>query len=384
MWTAEDLRMVLRRGEDSRHQFKQNLHNATSLAGELVAFANGAGGYLILGVADDGTVTGLRAEDVRRLNQLLASTATDMVRPAISIQTENIELDGLLVMVVSIPAGISPPYSDHQGVWWVKQGSDKRRVTAREELRRMFQAGKLVMADEVPIASATLDDLDRYALGEYLQAVYEQDLPTSDQALRQLLISLRLWIDQAPTLAGLLLFGKSPQTFFPHLVVKGVSFFGDDMTGSEYRDSEDMRGALLRLYHGSMAFLTRNLRKLQNGQGFNSGGIMEVPRQALEELVQNALIHRDYFVPAPVRLLIFDHRIEIISPGALPNSLTVEQIKQGISLLRNPTLANRAFRLLPYRGLGSGIPRAMHLVPDLQLINQPDLNQFKAIIPRPT
>lgn len=115
------------------------------------------------------------------------------------------------------------------------------------------------------------------------------------------------------------------QRFRPQFVVKRVSFFGNDPAGTRYRDSQDFHGNLLELYKGTMSFLTRNLRWLQNGKGFNTEGDMEVPPTALEELVVNMLLHRDYFISAPWRIMIFDDCIELISPGALPNNLTADE-----------------------------------------------------------
>ena len=129
---------ILPRGEDSRHQFKQNITNPESVAGDLVAFSNSKGGMIIIGVNDQGTVVGLSADDIRRINQLVSNTATNCVRPSVNPTTENISVGGLLVMVVTVQEGISKPYADNNGVFWVKSGADKRRVTSREEVQRML------------------------------------------------------------------------------------------------------------------------------------------------------------------------------------------------------------------------------------------------------
>ena len=105
-------------------------------------------------------------------------------------------------------------------------------------------------------------------------------------------------------------------------------------------------------------------------------------KAVFEEILVNALVHRDYFTNAPMRLLIFTDRIEIISPGHLPNHLDAEQIRFGLSNLRNPALASHAFHLLPYRGLGSGIPRAMAAWPDIEFIDDRRGNQFKVMVRR--
>jgi ATP-dependent DNA helicase RecG len=109
-------------------------------------------------------------------------------------------------------------------------------------------------------------------------------------------------------------------------IVKAVSYPGTDIHACEYRDSQDIQGKLEDVFNQALSFITRNIKHVQAGQGVNSLGLLEVPKIVLEELLVNALIHRDYFVSAPIRIFIFDDRIEIISPGHLPNNLTIESL----------------------------------------------------------
>jgi hypothetical protein len=128
--------------------------------------------------------------------------------------------------------------------------------------------------------------------------------------------------DGVLNLAGLLLFAELPQRFKPAFVVKAVKYPGTDIHTSKYDDTEDFAGPLRRVFDDALAFVMRNLRKVQAGRGVNSPGVPEIPPVAFEELLVNALVHRDYLISAPIRLFIFDDRIEIISPGTLPNNLT--------------------------------------------------------------
>lgn len=377
---------LIAKGEDSRTQFKQNTHSAESLAGELTAFSNSSGGRLLIGVDNQGNLHGLSQDDVRRLNQLIANTATNNVRPSINPETENLIVGDDLVMVVTVREGISKPYSDNNGVFWVKCGSDKRRVTSREEIQRLLQGAGLVHADEVPVDGTTLDDLDDGHFEMFFEAQYgvtvEESLRDSGMSMSQLLHNLRLARDETLNLAGLLLFGKNPQRHRPAFVVKAVSFLGNDPAGEKYRDSEDLSGCLRDLHAKTISFLTRNLRKVQGKKGFNTDGEIEIPSVALEELVVNMLLHRDYFVSAPWRVMIFDNRVELFSPGALPNNITVENIRNGISNIRNPIITSFATKELPYRGIGTGVRRALAALPELELESDGDMNQFTARLPR--
>jgi predicted HTH transcriptional regulator len=385
---AIELIELIDRGEDSRTQFKvaQDVTNTKSLAGEMVAYANSRGGRILIGIDNHGSVVGLSPDDIRRINQLISNTATDCVRPSINPETENIAVGGKVVMVVTVPQGISKPYSDNDGVFWVKSGADKRRVTSREEVQRMLQSSDLVHADEIPVEGATSGDIDLEHFGTFFEKQFGEPLDDmlgkAGISLGQLLNNLGLARETALNLAGVMLFGRNPQRHRPAFVIKAVSFVGNDPAGDKYRDSQDILGCLRDLYKGTISFLTRNLRRLQDEKGFNTEGDLEVPPAALEELVVNMLLHRDYFISAPWRVFMFDNRIELISPGALPNNLTVENIRNGISNIRNPLIASFATKELPYRGIGTGIRRALKAVPDLELESDHERNLFIAHIPR--
>jgi len=159
-------------GEDSRHQFKRNANNADGLAAELAAFANSGGGQLFLGVKDNGSITGLDAADVRRLNQILSNAASQHVRPPVHPLTENVQTDQGIVMAVEVPDGLAKPYLDHQGRIWVKQGADKRHVTSREEMQRILQRSALVHSDVVPVTGTSTEDIAEKAFVSYFDQRY--------------------------------------------------------------------------------------------------------------------------------------------------------------------------------------------------------------------
>ena len=381
--TAEQLQALILLGEHSRQQFKRRISHPDALAAELVAFSNSGGGTLLIGVDDDGTIAGLDAAEVRRSNQMLSNTASQHMRPPISFQTENVQTEQGLVIVVSIPDGISKPYLDHQGRIWIKQGADKRQLIAREELQRMFQRAALVYADVVPVADTTSADLNEIAFRRYLEQHYGDNSDYAKLPLDAVLQNLGLGDGRELNLSGLLLFGSNPQRWRPVCSVKAVAFPGTRLTDTRYLDSQDIGGTLINQYTEALAFIKRNLHRVQGDQGFNSPGILEIPEIVLQELLVNALVHRDYFTSAPIRIMVFTDRLEIISPGHLPDSLSIEDVRQGKTNRRNPTLAEHAFRLLPYRGMGSGIPRALEEWPHIELISEVTGNQFTARAKRP-
>lgn len=377
-----ELLEIAARGEDSKHQFKQNVTSSASLAAEIVAFANSGGGDIFIGVADDGTITGHDTTNVGRLNQLIANTASGAVRPPINLLTENVAVSTGVVIVVTIPDGLSKPYMDNNGAIWVKSGSDKRKVTSREEMQRMFQSALLVHGDDVPIPSTSVADIDLEYFRWFFKVRFDQELEEQRLSLGQVLSNMRLLSNEALTVTGVLLFAREPQVFLPIFHIKAVCYPGNDIHPSTYIDSEDILGRIQTQFEKSLSFVLRNLRREQMGQGVNSTGEAEIPRIVLEELLANALIHRDYFVSAPIRIFVFGDRVEIISPGHLPNNLTLANIRSGNSNIRNPILTSYATKVIPYRGLGTGILRAVKAYPDIEFVDDRDGNLFKAIISR--
>lgn len=374
---------LLSRGEDSRQQFKTDINNADALAAEIVAFSNTAGGRIFIGVSDDGSVRGLSGADVARLNMLIANVASQVVRPAVNPLTENVPHPAGTVLVLSIAEGINKPYMDKNGVIWVKNGSDKRRATSREELQRLFQQAGLVHADETPVAGLSAGDVDMPYFETFFEQQFGEPLAQHNQPLPQLLANMNLMNQGLLNVAGGLLFAKSPHYALPAFIVKAVAFVGTEIEDERYIDSRDITGKLADVFQQTLGFIVANTRAVQGEQGFNTQGQPEIPRIVWEELVANALIHRDYFVSAPIRVLVFADRVEIISPGHLPNNLTIENIKAGNSNMRNPILASFAAKLLPYRGLGSGLLRSLRAWPQIELIDDRVGNLFKAIVARP-
>ena len=173
---------IIGRNEDGRNQFKANVTNETSLAQEMVAFSNSGGGTIFIGVSNDGTFSGLRSEDMGRLNQLTSNAASQQVRPPINPQTENINAPEGLVMRIVVPDGIAKPYMDKNGVIWVKSASDKRKATSREEIQRLYQRAGLIHGDEIPVPGLTIADLDSDYFKDFFErnfgeTVDDQELP---------------------------------------------------------------------------------------------------------------------------------------------------------------------------------------------------------------
>ncbi len=372
---------IIARGEDSKHQYKANIHNIDSLAAEIVAFSNSGGGKIIIGVEDKSwAVVGLTPNDINRLNQLVANAATQSVRPPVNPITENVNHPDGLVMIVTIPDGISKPYMDNNAAIWVKSGSDKRKVTSREEIQRMFQSAGLLHGDEIPANGISVSDIDLSFFEEFFQKEYGETLDAQENSLKNIFENMNLAKSGNLNIAGAILFAKQAHFRLPTFIIKAVAYPRNDVDEDDYMDSRDIVGKVSDMFQQTISFITINIQQKQSMQTVNSTGEPEIPRIVLEELIANALIHRDYFISAPIRIFIFSNRIEIISPGHLPNNLTIENIKSGNSNIRNPILASFATKLLPYRGLGNGIRRAIKAYPNIEFVDDRDNNMFKVVI----
>jgi len=377
-----ELLQILAKGEDSLNQFKKNVTNPDSMAAEIVAFCNGQGGTIYIGVDDDGSVSGLSSGDIQRLNQLISNVASQHIIPAVNPMTQNILIDDKLILVLKIPKGMNKPYHDKNGIFWVKSGSDKRKATSREEIQRLFQSSGLVHADESPANALTIIDLDMDYFRNFFQKRYGETLEEQSLSLVQTITNMNLGNEGELNLTGALLFSKNPSSRLPSFIVKAGAFPGEKITTDTYIDSRDIKGKMSDIFQQTMNFVFSNIKHIQGDQSINSPGQYEIPRIVLEELIVNALVHRDYFISAPIRVFVFSNRIEIISPGHLPNNLTLENIKAGNSNSRNPVLASFANQILPYRGYGSGILRALENYSAINFEDDRDGNLFRVTIER--
>jgi predicted HTH transcriptional regulator len=369
---------IIKAGENSIVEFKQETVHQASLLQEIVAFANTEGGIIVFGVEDNtDKIVGLSKSQVDEIDKKVANITNDLIRPYLQIITNTALIDDKLLLTITVPKGSNKPYNT-KGAIFVRQGTTKRLLTDKDEILRLYQASGNLYADEMLVEGTSINDIDKDKIKEYLKAQKKEKTNIDER----LLINLGTLRNGNLTLGGLLFFGKNPQQYKSVFLIKAVSFLGNSIGGSDYRDSIDIEGTIPELFDKGMKFFENNLTHIQHDQNFNSEGILEISQIAIEELLQNALIHRDYLKNASIRLLIFDNRIEIISPGKLPNSLTVENIKLGNAVARNNLLVSYCSKVMNYRGLGSGITRALEEQKNIELINDIEGEQFIVKIPR--
>ena len=398
----DDILKQIKAGEVSGVQFKERILDKYDIACELVAFSNSHGGKLVVGIKDKtGEINALSYSEVQETTNLLSDIASENVVPSILIKIDTVEVEDGNLVVATVKEGLNKPYHDNKGIVWVKNGADKRKVFDNAELAEMMTDCGSFAPVEAGVRDATVNDLDattiKQFLGNRFDRVLEKKGLTGDafneasldmicsaiakgHDCEKILRNLRfIRPDGSLTVAAMLLFGKYTQRWMPMMTAKCICFAGNSVGSKVFRDKvndADMEGNLLHQYDTIMDFFTRNLHNVQVGEEFNSIGKLEIPYTSLVEFTVNSLVHRSLNMKAPVRIFIFDNRVEIHSPGALPNGLTIDDIKAGTSMPRNMFLFNNAIYLLPYTGVGSGITRALDEDVNVTFMNNDKAQEF--------
>ena len=398
----DDILKQIKAGEVSGVQFKERILDKYDIACELVAFSNSHGGKLVIGIKDKtGEINAMSYSEVQETTNLLSDIASENVVPSILIKIDTVEFEEGNLVVATVKEGLNKPYHDNKGIVWVKNGADKRKVFDNAELAEMMTDCGSFAPDEAGVRYATVNDLDattiKLFLGNRFERVLEKKGLTGDtfneasldmicsaiakgHDCEKILRNLRfIRPDGTLTVAAMLLFGKYTQRWMPMMTAKCICFAGNSVGSKVFRDKvndADMEGNLLHQYDTIMDFFTRNLHNVQVGDEFNSMGKLEIPYTSLVEFTVNSLVHRSLNMKAPVRIFIFDNRVEIHSPGALPNGLTIDDIKAGTSMPRNMFLFNNAIYLLPYTGVGSGITRALDEDINVTFMNNDKAQEF--------
>ena len=374
-----ELLEIIANGENSGVEFKRDDIRAEALAREIVAMANLRGGMVLLGVEDDGTISGLQREDLETwvMNAILGH-----VHPMLLPFYEVVALDdGKRVAVVSITMGTSKPYVlRHNGREdiYIRVGSTVR-FADRDQQARLFATGGLLHSETMPVSGAAFDALDRERLQDYLLSqAGDREVPATEDAWLNRMVGLGFMTDvngAAPvcTIAGLVLFGRTPRRFLRQAGIRWMAFSGVDKSYQALDDTildGPLVGRFARQDGGSRELIERGLiedlmDRLQGqplvstegenlGDGLRRERIWHYPPEALREAVVNALAHRDWTRTLEVEIIAYSNRLEVLSPGALQNSMTVEKMLAGQRSPRNTTIVGvlRDYGYVDARGMG--------------------------------
>ena len=370
-----ELLELIRNDENSGVEFKRDDVVPEKLAAEMVALLNLEGGHILLGIEKDRTVSGL-TRDRHLAEEWVMGAARTHIQPGAIPYWETIDWDETKVVgIVSLPRDApDKPYKAKRGSAWVTKvrvGTTTRDATREEEERLYQQAGRLRYGLK-PVLGVSVDSLDSRRLYDYFVRVLGGSAPAGDDVdeWRTLLSNLDLATTStgrtAATVDGMLLFGRNPKRSLPQSCIRAICYPGDEPDYATRAD-EDLKGPLVPLcdhddspvepglVDQAWDFVRRNTAPSARLEGTRRIDRWEIPEAVVREAVGNALVHRDYsIVGTDIMLAIFSDRIEIVSPGRLPNTVTPEGIRSGMRYARNQTLVNvmRDYGYVDARGMG--------------------------------
>jgi len=355
-----DLTSLLKNGENSFVEFKRDDIRPEQLAKELVAFANLKGGTLSFGVEDNGAISGIKRENCE---EWVMSVIAGLVYPTLFPYYEEVLVNNERVAVITVPMGVSKPYYVKiKGRYdaYVRLGS-QTRLARPEELRRLFQMSGLFHGELVPVDRSLIDTWDVRRLENYFQITRDtKNLPALESTTEWQKLALHLeWMTKLEsnhifgTIAGHLFFHPEPRKYLVQAGLAMTVFKGNEKDYDAIA-RETVNLPLVALFtwdavnirklreEGLIEYTFRWLRPYLSREvlvdNIRRERIWDYPEDVLREALLNAFAHRDWTIQTDVELSVYKDRLEIISPGSLPNTVTVERMKEGCRMPRNPII----------------------------------------------
>ncbi len=362
--TAKEVETLIQQGEGYNVEFKQSIPSkASDLAEEICAFANAAGGVLIIGVNDKGNIVGVSLDNTAksRLQNIL-----NAVEPAFPAQMQEVEIQGKKLLCIECPSGKEKPYTV-SGSIIVRNGPNSEKITSVQRMRDFFQQSDKIFFDETICKNFSYPS-------DFNTNYFEQFLKdagiTAKLTREQLIKNLRLVNDEDKFLNGaVLFFANDVQKFFDHAMIRCVLFKGTDKRF--ILDSKEIQGNLVEQFNETMKYLISklNLRyEIENQRGGARKEVLEIPETVFRESIINSLCHRDYYEKGAVTMVeIYDDRVTISNPGGLVSSITKNEFGTK-SLSRNPLVFGLMQRINLVEKVGSGITRMKDAMKDAGLI----------------
>ncbi|MFQ5652754.1 MAG: ATP-binding protein [bacterium] len=353
---ASEVQKLVIQGEGQQLEFKRSLAELETAVRAVAAFANSNGGVVLLGVRDSGEIVGVEVGE--HTKERLSTAITDSTDPIVYPSIEIIAVEGKVVMAIKVEASQNRPHLC-KGRAYKRVGATDVQLS-RDEYERLLLARATAIYDRQPLIGTHFSDLSEERIHWYLrQRAEKRGVSIPDMPLPDLLTGMGSAVEQAgeiiPTQAGMLCFGKNPHKSIPHSQVRIARFKGASTT--HFIDRADLRGTLPEMIDAAEQFVRRNTRLAAKIVGFRRREVTEYPFEAIREAICNAVCHRDYRIEgATVRIMVFDDRIEVNSPGGLPPGVTLDNIERK-HVLRNPLIANYLYDIFYIEKWGTGIAR---------------------------
>ena len=366
-----DPRAIIAAGENAKTEFKRDDRTLRPerLAREIAAFANMNGGMIVIGVEDDGTVSGVTRRNLQAW--LMDTVIGRYIDPQLVPDYDEFVLDEKQIAVVTVPAGSAKPYAvrhQERTDYYIRLGDTVQRA-GREQMARLFQAGGLVSVEKMPVHGSSLADLDMRRLEDYFLSVLGEEAVADWRRTllnRELLVADE-WRPEVRNCshAGIVLFAREPRRRMPQAGIRLLVFPGTDMDYDANLDEVlDIPFVGLKerrarefieqsLPNRVLSYLQPHISH-ERLEGMRRRRHWDYPTEVIRELLVNAFAHRDWTRPTDVQLTVYADRLEVQSPGALPNGVTVEKAKEGLRVPRNPNIVNilRDYDFMEHRGMG--------------------------------
>ena len=375
--TRDDLLKLIQNGENSGVEFKRDSLRPESLAKEIVAMANLQGGKILLGVEDDGRISGIQRNHLAEW--VMDTVISRYIHPMILPFYEEIQVEeGKRVAVISFTQGVSKPYvlrhKDREEIY-IRIGSISRLAT-REQQVRLFESGGMLHSEVMPVAGSALGSLDIVRLENYLRDILKDpDIPKNESAWLERLEGLGLMVRNSDgsfvcTVAGLLLFGISPRKYLKQSGLRVMAFKGSEkayqammdkvldgpmlgrwQVGSEGKQLVD-EGLIEKCVNSLEPFITVESPTID--RSFRREKYWNYPLDAVREIIINALAHRDWTRFVDIEISVYKDRLEVMSPGSLQNSMTIQKMIAGQRTTRNQIIVEilRDYGYVDARGMG--------------------------------
>ena len=346
---------LLKQSEGKTLEFKQDLSSPKSIMKSLVVFANTAGGRLIVGITDDRQILGV--EDPLLQEERLCSIIADSISPRLVPNIEMITIEEKTLLIVEVfLSGSRPHFLKSQGREngvYVRLGSTNRQAD-RELIAELERSVEGISFDEMPMPGLGLDDIDVHAAAQSVREKFHLD----EARLQTLKLLVHHQGKLVPSRGAVILFGKNRQELFSDVWVQCGRFTG--LTKTDIFDHIELYDHLPMAVDSIMLFLKKHAMRGADLSDIRRKDVWSIPLGILRETVINALVHADYSQRGgPVRIAFFDDRIEIENPGILLPGMTVEDMKQGISKIRNPVIARFFREANLIEQWGTGVPRIL-------------------------
>lgn len=373
--TKTELYEIIENSENSGVEFKRDDIRPEQLAKEVVAMANFQGGIILLGVEDDGNISGIQREN---LEEWVMNVFQSKIHPLILPFYEEVQIDdSKRVAVIRFPMGTSKPYVlRHEGREdiYIRMGSTSRLAT-RDQQMRLFELGGVLHSETMPVAQTDFSSLDEVRLLNYIKDfLRDPDIPQTTEEWEKRLLGLGFLTEDAGkiycTVAGLLLFGKTPRRYFRQAGIRLMIFDSEDKQYKALLD-KTLDGPMLARWDfstGEKLLIDKGIieRCIELIEPFVSEESETIdayfrkdtrwfyPMDAVREVLLNALAHRDWTRFIEIEICIYSNRLEVISPGNLQNSMTIEKMKTGQRSARNPIIMEvlRDYNYVDARGMG--------------------------------